>query len=326
MPAGPAVQARFLATAEAQAMNSRLSPERFRSYLERVELPLRSATLPESSARRILRYGGFVGSVIERHVCLERTMISARKRIQAVEQAGGSVASGTVVLADSLSGSKGRFTRSWHAPVGGLWGSLTYVSTLLPHYRLLVPLALGVACCEAVQESGCGQAAIRWVNDVLVDGLKLGGFLSQSFTGDQSGEFYCLIGFGINVNNLDFPFALQASATSLKQQTGKHVDLEAFTYCFLAKLAWNLGLLYHQEQIDLARHSGEEDPFVHPLLQRWLALSDSIGRPVVFGFDVVKKPQYRAVVEGLSPDGGLRLILEDGSVTTEYSGEIRYLG
>jgi BirA family biotin operon repressor/biotin-[acetyl-CoA-carboxylase] ligase len=163
------------------------------------------------------------------------------------------------------------------------------------------------------------------VNDVLVDGLKIGGFLSQSFTGDQSGECYCLIGFGINVNNLDFPFALQGSATSLKQQTGQRFDLEEFTYRFLAKLAWNLGLLYHQEKIALDRYLGEEDQPVHPLLQRWLALSDSIGRPVVFGFDVVKKPQYRAVVEGLSADGGLRLILEDGSATTEYSGEIRYL-
>ena len=307
-------------------MNSRLSPDRFRSYLERVELPLRSSTHPEFTARRILRYGSFVGSVIEHHVRLERTMIAARKRIQAVEQEGGSVASGTVILADSLSGSRGRFTRSWHAPLGGLWGSLTYVSTLLPRYRLLVPLAVGVACCEAVRESGCEQAVIRWVNDVLVDGLKIGGFLSQSFTGDQSGECYCLIGFGINVNNLDFPFALQDSATSLKQQTGQRFDLEAFTYCFLAKLAWNLGLLYHHEQLELDRYCGAEDPPGHPLLQRWLALSDSIGRPVVFGFDVVKKPQYRAVVEGLSADGGLRLILEDGSVTTEYSGEIRYLG
>lgn len=307
-------------------MTSRLSPDRFRSYLEQVELVLRSATLPEFTARRILRYGGFVGSVIEHHDSLERTMPAAREQIQAVEQKGGSVASGTVILADSLSASKGRFTRSWHAPVGGLWGSLTYVSTLLPHYQLLVPLAVGVACCETVRESGCGQASIRWVNDVLVDGLKIGGFLSQSFTGDQSGECYCLIGFGINVNNLDFPFALQDSATSLRQQTGQRLDLETFTYRFLAKLAWNLGLLYHQEQIELDRFSSEEDPPGHPLLQRWLALSDSIGRPVVFGFDVVKKPQYRAVVEGLSSAGGLRLKLEDGSVTTEYSGEIRYLG
>ncbi len=134
-------------------MNSRLSPDRFRSYLERVELPLRSATHPEFTARRVLRYGSFVGSVIEHHVRLERTMIAARKRIQAVEQEGGSVASGTVILADSLSGSRGRFTRSWHAPLGGALGQ----SHLCQHPAASLPAAGSTGGRSGLLRGGAGE-------------------------------------------------------------------------------------------------------------------------------------------------------------------------
>jgi len=46
---------------------------------------------------------------------------------------------------------------------------------------------------------------------------------------------------------------------------------------------------------------------------------------VGFGYDVIEKPQYTARVAGVSSDGGLRLVLDDGREITEYSGEIRYI-
>ena len=45
----------------------------------------------------------------------------------------------------------------------------------------------------------------------------------------------------------------------------------------------------------------------------------------VFGFDVINNPQFQATVSGIEADGGLKLVLEDGTELVEYSGEIRYL-
>lgn len=301
-----------------------LSPDRLKAHIEQVELPERLEQWPQASAEKVFRYGAFVGSIIDQHESLERAMVHARSHIERLEQSGGSVANGTVVCARSLGAPKGRFTRAWHAPPGGLWGCIIYISTLLPRYRLLVPLSLGIACCEAVRSSGATDAAIRWVNDVLINGRKVAGFLSENFSGPRSNEVYSLLGFGINVNNRDFPQALEMTATSLAHQVGEKIDLERFSYSFLAKLSWNLGLLYWWEEQELHRDTEAGVP-ANPLISRWKELTDSIDRRVVFGFDVMARPQYRARVRSLADDGGLILALEDGTEVTEYSGEIRYL-
>lgn len=305
-------------------MASQSTPGLLKIYIEQVELPGRLKDWRRDQAVRILHYGSFVGSVIERHQTLNRTMPHARAHIETLERKGGSVANGTVFIADKLSESRGRFSRTWFAPSGGLWGSIIYISTLLPRYRLLAPLAVGVACCEALRDSGAGGAVIRWINDVMVNGLKVGGFLAENFTGRHSGEDYCLLGFGINVNNQEFPKALGQIATSLSLQAGGNIDLERFTTCFLAKLSWNLGLLYWWEAQELDRCYEDDEP-EHPLISRWKGLSDTLERRVVFGFDVVTEPQYRATVQAITNDGGLRLQLEDGTEVVEYSGEVRYL-
>ncbi|NNK13448.1 MAG: biotin--[acetyl-CoA-carboxylase] ligase [Desulfofustis sp.] len=301
------------------------SPEELTNYLKRKELPARLERWQEDQARLILLYGAFVGSVIEHHQTLDRTMPHARAHVEAQEKKSVSVVNGTVFLADTLSDSKGRFTRVWHAPPGGLWGSVIYISTLLPGYRMMTPLAVGVACCEAMQANGASGASIRWINDVLIGGRKVGGFLAENFSGPISGEDYCLLGFGINLNNEEFPDYLGEIATSLSLETGRRVDLERFTTCFLAKLSWNIGLLYWWEAQELARLYEEEEKDEHPLISRWKELSDTLGRKVLFGFDVQKEPQYEAIVKGITNDGGLRLELADGSETVEHSGEIRYL-
>jgi BirA family biotin operon repressor/biotin-[acetyl-CoA-carboxylase] ligase len=96
------------------------------------------------------------------------------------------------------------------------------------------------------------------------------------------------------------------------------------SYCFLAKLSWNLGLLYWWEKIQLHELLAD-DKKPSPLISRFRELTDSLGRRVVFGFDVMNRPQYRATVTGIGNDGGLCLLLEDGTEVVEYSGEIRYL-
>ena len=290
----------------------------------RYELELRRQRGFAAEAEEILRYGAFVGSTVECHPFLERAMDHGRAHIIAMEEAGRSVHNGTVILADRLGGSKGRFDRIWHAPEGGIWGCLIHANTLLSSSRNLISLAVGVACCEAVQEIGMA-AELRWVNDVLVNGRKAAGFLIEGFVSPSYREEYNLIGFGININNIQFPSDLRDIAVALAEISEHPLDLNLFARIFLAKLAYNFGLLYYQEEREMGREDGCEGKREHPLLQRWRELSDTIGRRVIFGLDVLKNPQYPAVVLGISEAGGLILRLDDGHEKTEYCGEIRYL-
>lgn len=305
--------------------SSAVTPERLRSYIHEVELPERCRYVARSRAETILRKGGFVGSVIEHRPRMGRTMDHARAHIQQIERERKSVTSGTLFLADQLHSSKGRFARQWYAPVGGLWGSMIYVSTLLPDTHLLLPLAVGISCCESLHRIGLDDAELRWINDVLVDGKKVAGILMEGFFGASSKEEYTLIGFGINVNNSDFPAALSELAISARNYLGRPVDLEAFTCCFLAKLSWNIGLLHHEEDCFLSDGEWSGSGRSNPLVGRWRQLSSTIGSRVLFGFDVESRPQYQATVTGISATGGLQLRLDDGSETVEHSGEIRYL-
>ncbi|MEW6220526.1 MAG: biotin--[acetyl-CoA-carboxylase] ligase [Thermodesulfobacteriota bacterium] len=290
------------------------------------ELPLRQNAWPAATAAVIIRRGAIVASHIERHLSCTRTMDRARRLIDACEERGESFPSGMVVIADEVRASQGRFHRAWYAPRGGLWLTLVLVDTLIPSLSHLYPLAAGVACCEALQSYGL-PARVKWVNDVLLHGRKVAGILTEAHMG-RSGERYILLGIGINANNAVFPPELTDRAVAMAQVLPAPVDLELLAARLCVKLTWNLGLLLQEEERLLASDQGPEAALAqgHALLTAWLAVSDTVGRRVLFGYDVVERPEYEARVLGLDVHGFLRLApLPGGPPRTETAGEIIYL-
>ncbi|MDD3815279.1 MAG: biotin--[acetyl-CoA-carboxylase] ligase [Desulfocapsaceae bacterium] len=304
------------------------TPASLQEYLWKFEKASRNQNpllLSPERILQILRYGAMVGSEIQCHSSMERTMDQARQYITDLEKTGRSVASGTAILADTLTCSKGRFARTWHAPVGGLWGCLILADTFLSKARTLLPLTLGISCCEAVRGLGVDHTSVRWVNDVLVDGRKLAGFLVESFHSPHYGEGFHLLGFGININNSCFPPPLKNSAVSLSQILGRPVNLHNFTLSFLAKMAWNIGLLCYEEEQELHQDYASEEQKNHLLLEQWKNLSDTLGRRVLYGYDIQQKPLYEAIVTGIRADGAIVMRLKDGNEIIEYGGELQYL-
>ncbi|MDF1614642.1 biotin--[acetyl-CoA-carboxylase] ligase [Desulfurivibrio dismutans] len=274
----------------------------------------------------IMAYGAMVGSAVELFQRRERCMDYARALIRDYETAGHSFPSGQVFIARELAAGKGRFARSWHAPAGGLWLTLVLVNTLLPQHGRFYSLAVGVACAETLRSFGV-PASIKWVNDILLNNRKLAGTLIETDRGLHGAEEYVLIGIGINVNNDRFPSELLGLAGSMKEVLGRETPVEEVAARLLCKLRWNLGLLHYVEARQLAAEGDTgEPPEKHPLLESWRQLSDTIGRRVMFGFDIQRQPQYEAVVEDIEPSGGLVLRhLADGAIIIEHAGEIIYL-
>ena len=272
-----------------------------------------------TDCQTILRRGSHIGSSVIHHAFLPRAMPEARRLIAVAEEGGQPTVSGFVIVADSLSESRGRFSRLWYAPPGGLWGCLALANIMLPASRALLPLAVGVAAAETVRVFA--SASLRWVNDVLLNGRKVAGFLIESFFTSRYREEFDLVGLAFNLNNRDFPFELSDDATSLAAELGQGVSLPYFFATFLVKLRWNIGLLLHEEERLLAMERAEG----HRLLTAWRQLTNTLGRRLRYGFDVLTNPQYEALAIGIDEGGGLILEHADGWRRTEYSGEVRYL-
>lgn len=286
--------------------------------------PLLRPTVSPEIAAAILRYGAMVGSEIEHLSQAPRCMDLARARILACEEANCSVASGQVIIADQLTHGKGRFLRHWHAPAGGLWMVLTVVNTLLPEHAALYSLAAGVACCETLRHYRI-DATIKWVNDVMLNGRKAAGILTETMRTPKGGEEYVLIGIGLNVNNTEFAPELRNTAASMAEFAGQPFNLAEVTARLLAKLSWNIGLLHYAEAEQLAADRGLSDDLPHPLIAAWRSLSDTIGRRVRFGFNVAEAPQFTAKVIDIDNRGQLLMRLADGQLVCENGGEIVYV-
>ncbi|MFZ1746478.1 MAG: biotin--[acetyl-CoA-carboxylase] ligase [Nitrospirales bacterium] len=136
----------------------------------------------------------------------------------AMEKAKNQALSGTVVLADRQTAGRGRLDRSWFSPgKSNIYGSLLFVHETPIQYLGWVPLMAGVAIAQALEQQASIRIDLKWPNDLLIGGRKLGGVLCDSFRNPRH-HSCVVIGFGINVNlsQSEFPLELQTSATSLQ--------------------------------------------------------------------------------------------------------------
>jgi BirA family biotin operon repressor/biotin-[acetyl-CoA-carboxylase] ligase len=149
--------------------------------------------------------------------------------------ARGGAPAGTVVVADEQTAGRGTKGRSWISLRGkGLYVSVI-VRPLVPEISLL-PLAAGLAACDAV-EIACGLApALRWPNDIVWEGRKLGGILCESaFWGNRPD--YAILGTGLNADHTeeDFPADLRPAAVSIRIASGTRPDREALLAALLVQ-------------------------------------------------------------------------------------------
>lgn len=115
---------------------------------------------------------------------------------------------GSVIVASEQSKGRGRFKRGWASPKGGLWMSIVVKpSRRLFEYTFIAALA--------VLKSVGINASIKWPNDIIFEGKKLCGILSEGvFEGEKIEKF--VVGIGMNINN-EIPSELRDIAVSLKE-------------------------------------------------------------------------------------------------------------
>ena len=141
---------------------------------------------------------------------------------------------GTVLWSLRQTAGKGRSGKSFASPGGGLYYSML-LRFAQPDERLLAvtPLA-AVAVVRALRKHSGVETEIKWPNDILLDGKKLCGILTESVTG--AGGMQIIVGIGINVNTREFPEELRDIACSVVQKTGRTGDLKELEEILTAEL------------------------------------------------------------------------------------------
>jgi BirA family biotin operon repressor/biotin-[acetyl-CoA-carboxylase] ligase len=218
--------------------------------------------------------------------------------------------SNTVYLADEQTGGRGRGAHEWHSAAGsGLYVSILVRPTIAPADVLWLSLATGLAAQAAIREVTSVAPDIRWPNDLLFSGRKLGGILTE-LNAEVTRVRHAVIGIGINVHQPSFPPELAAFATSLKIETGRDWSRQDLLVALLRHL--------HQE-IDRLTTPRNLEPATVDIRKRLIGGSSWIqGKTVT----VTEMDTFTGVTDGLDSRGFLRVRTAQG-IRTVLSGGVR---
>jgi BirA family transcriptional regulator, biotin operon repressor / biotin---[acetyl-CoA-carboxylase] ligase len=150
--------------------------------------------LVASRLNRALCQRGAGGSGMWREIRVVEETASTNADVRAAAESGA--AEGVVVLAERQTGGRGRLDRQWESPArAGVLLSMLLRPTVAAARLPLLPLLTGVAVAEAVRAIAELPAMVKWPNDVLVDGRKLGGILVE-----RTADGAVVVGVGVNVS------------------------------------------------------------------------------------------------------------------------------
>lgn len=226
--------------------------------------------------------------------------------------AQGGAPDGTVVLAETQTGGRGRMGRSFSSPAGlGLYLTVLLRPNLPAEALGSLTTLAAVAVCDAV-EAVCGvRPGVKWPNDPVMDGKKLCGILTELSIEAESGMAdFVVIGAGVNVRQTpaDFPPEVRETATSIFQQTGKTIRRAALAAEMISALS----------RIPAALQSGMES-----WMARYRADCVTVGRQV----RVLRGQHAReAFADGVDEDGALLVTWDDGTRGRVFSGEVSVRG
>ena len=217
---------------------------------------------------------------------------------------------GTLVVADLHTAGKGRRGRSWESPSGAsIYMSILLRPEILPDQAPMLTLVMAQSVAEAVQELTGAEVGIKWPNDIVLNGKKICGILTE-----MSAEIdyinYVVIGVGVNVNTPDFPEALTKTATSLKIELGQSVKRSALIAAVMKRFEEN-----YETFIRTGDLSGMQEQYNSLLVNR--------GRDVR-----VLEPghEYNGHALGINRTGELLVEKEDGTTAEIFAGEVSVRG
>jgi len=222
-------------------------------------------------------------------------------------RAAAGATEGLLAVADAQTAGRGRLERAWWAPPGSsLLMSLLLRPPIPPSRAGQLTMCLGLAAVEGIEAVTGLRPALKWPNDLLLDGSKLGGMLSELRLAGERLD-YTVLGLGLNVN-LAFdgpgvPADIAATAISLSGALGRPVDRLPLLVAILARCeAWYDRLL------------GGASPH-----RAWADRLDTLGRAIAVA---LPNGTIHGVATGVTPEGALLVRDAAGRLQTVWAGDV----
>jgi BirA family biotin operon repressor/biotin-[acetyl-CoA-carboxylase] ligase len=217
------------------------------------------------------------------------------------------VKEGVVVFAESQTRGRGRLGRKWMSPAKqGLWFSVLLRPDLRPQETTRLNVASATALRRAIESQTGLKPEIKWPNDILIQGKKVAGILTE-LSGELDHVKYVVLGIGVDVNlsQGDFPAELRKLATSLKAELGKPVSRPELAVVILREL-----------DLDYARITSGQFAAV---ADEWEEHGTTIGQEVTIR---TGDRRIRGRAESLGEDGELLLRTEHGHLERIIGGDV----
>jgi len=214
---------------------------------------------------------------------------------------------GSVFLAEEQTAGRGRGSNSWQSPRStGIYCSAVLRPALPPAEVLVLSLAAGLAVQAAIQQVDSAlRPDLKWPNDVLIDGKKVCGILTE-MNAEATRVRYTVVGIGVNVNQASFPRDL--AATSLRLVTGSQWSRVELAAALLKSLHREYRQLVEDPdaRLSVLRRFAERSTWVHGKAVR----IDENG------------PSFEGMTKGLD-DRGFLLVQTAQGMKTVLSGTVR---
>ena len=229
--------------------------------------------------------------------------------LQAKRLAEEGAPNGTVVVADQQSAGRGRRGRTWASPAGAnLYFTVLLRPKIAPDKASMLTLVMALAVAEGIRSIAI--PGIKWPNDIVIDGRKVCGILTEmGLSAEQGSIDHLVIGVGVNVAKQEFPKELQGYAVALEEFTCK-VNRSELLNAILEQFEG-----YYEQfctQADLSSLKNSYD-----------ALLVNYGRQVRV---LDPKGEYDGIARGIRPTGELIVELPDGETRDVYAGEVSVRG
>ena len=225
---------------------------------------------------------------------------------EAKRLAADEAAEGTIVVSEAQTLGRGRLNRGWFSPPGGgVWVSVILRPPFPPQEAPKCTLMAAVATVEAIREASGLTCGIKWPNDILWQGRKLVGILTE-MSAEMDAINFVVLGIGINVSlqENDFPEELRNIGASISMGAGREVSRVEV----LQKLLERLEYWY-----EVVKKEGFE-----PVLKAWRRESITLGQPVRV---LAGEETYDGVAEELAEDGSL-LVRTENDLRRVLAGDV----
>ena len=217
---------------------------------------------------------------------------------------------GTLVVAEKQTAGRGRRGKVWESPLGtGIWMSLVLRPQTMPAEASGRTLLCGQATAEAIEAETGLSAGIKWPNDILINGKKAVGILTEMDC-EMSEVHFVIPGIGINVNTASFPPEIAEIATSLYLECGKTVSRRRLVHRVLERL---------EEHYETFLRTGSFAAMLEDYRKHCITLGKEVH--------VLGREPFFAEALDITPEGELLVRRADnGKEEVVFSGEVSIRG